>query len=70
MIELRYALNANEAKLIIRNKEPLVKVDHKIRKDPKFPAGFQDVISIERTGELFRLLYDVEGRFCLNIIDE
>ena len=40
MIELRYALNANEAKLIIRNKEPLVNVVHKIRKDPKFPAGF------------------------------
>ena len=38
--KLHYALNNREAKVIIHNKEPLVKIDHKIRKDIKFPAGF------------------------------
>ena len=29
---------------------------------------FIDVITIEKTGEHFRLLYDVKGRFCVHRI--
>lgn len=41
----------------------LIKVDHKVRVDHTYPIGFQDVLTIEKTNENFRLLYDVKGRF-------
>jgi len=46
----------------------IVKVDGKVRTDETYPAGFMDVISIERSGEHFRLLYDVKGRFTIHRI--
>jgi len=46
----------------------LVKVDGKVRCDPTYPAGFMDVIQIEKTGENFRLIYDVKGRFTIHRI--
>lgn len=46
----------------------IVKVDGKVRTDPTFPAGFMDVVSIDRTGEHFRLLFNVKGRFALHRI--
>ena len=45
-----------------------IRVDGKVRTDTKFPCGYQDVVTINRTGEHFRLLYDVKGRFNLNRI--
>jgi small subunit ribosomal protein S4e len=48
----------------------LIKVDGKVRTDPTFPAGFMDVISIEKTGEHFRLVYDTKGRFTIHRISE
>jgi len=65
---LKYALNGKEAQMILRQK--LVNVDSRPRVDPKYPAGFQDVIEIPRTGERFRLFYDVKGRFTLVKIGE
>merc|ERR1712168_699886 len=44
-------------------KQRLIKIDGKTRTDPKFPTGFMDVIQIEKTGEYFRIIYDVKGRF-------
>merc|ERR1712199_122072 len=44
-------------------KEGLIKIGGKIRKDPRYPLGNMDVVSIERTKENFRILYDVKGRF-------
>lgn len=41
----------------------LVKVDGKVRTDHTFPAGFMDVVDIEKTDEHFRLLFDTKGRF-------
>ncbi len=41
----------------------LVKVDGKVRTDCTYPAGFMDVIEIDRTDEHFRLIYDTKGRF-------
>lgn len=48
----------------------LVHVDNKVRTDLNYPAGFQDVISIPRTDEQFRLLYDTKGRFVLHRIQK
>lgn len=44
----------------------LVTVDNKVRTDINYPAGFMDVISIPKTDEKFRLLYDTKGRFTMN----
>ncbi|EME30088.1 40S ribosomal protein S4 [Galdieria sulphuraria] len=63
---LKYALNNREAVAILMQR--LVKVDGKVRTDKTFPAGFMDVIELERTNETFRLLYDVKGRFRLHRI--
>ncbi|OMJ92819.1 hypothetical protein SteCoe_4361 [Stentor coeruleus] len=66
---LRYALSKREAMMIMHEKGGHIRVDGKPRTDPKFPAGFQDVISITTTNENFRLLYDVKGRFVMHPID-
>jgi len=50
--------------------EKLVKVDGKVRTDHRFPAGFMDVVELEKSGDLFRLLYDVKGRFVLHRISK
>jgi small subunit ribosomal protein S4e len=60
---LKYALSQQEVLKIVKQKEGLIKVDNKVRRDHKFPVGFQDVVSIEKTGENFRMLYDTKGRF-------
>jgi len=63
---LKYALTGREVKNIV--KQRLIKVDGKVRTDTTYPAGFMDVISIERTNERFRLLYDTKGRFTIHRI--
>jgi len=63
---LKYALNAREVNSILRQRQ--IRIDGKIRTDPTYPAGFQDVISIEKTGEFFRLIYSVKGRFVIQPI--
>jgi len=65
---LKYALNARECQMILRQR--LVKVDGRPRTDPKYPAGFQDVIEIERTKDRLRILYDAKGRFTLVKVKE
>lgn len=65
---LKYALNGKEADMILRQK--LVKVDGRARTDRKYPAGFMDVIEIPKTGDRFRILYDVKGRFSLVKVSE
>ncbi|PVF98127.1 putative ribosomal protein S4.e, cytosolic [Serendipita vermifera] len=79
---LQYALVGREVVSILAQR--LIKVDGRVRTDHKFPVGFQgmypnlsaiisvnlgiDVISIEKSGEHFRLLYDVKGRFAIHRI--
>jgi len=58
---LKYALTRNEVTLIC--KQRLIQVDGKVRTDINFPVGFMDVVTIEKTNEYFRLLFDVKGRF-------
>merc|ERR1719327_2436060 len=66
---LRYALNRQEARKIVKNKEGLIKIDGKNRRDPRFPLGNMDVVSIEKTNQNFRILLDVKGRFQAHKID-
>jgi len=63
---LKYALSGREAELIV--KQRLVKIDGKVRTEKAFPCGFNDVVSIPKTNQHFRLLYDTKGRFVLNPI--
>merc|ERR1712093_735498 len=59
-------LTSSETKAIVMQR--LIKVDGKVRTDATYPAGFMDVISIEKTGEHFRLVYDTKGRFTVHRI--
>ena len=63
---LKYALTYRECKVIANSRS--IRVDGKIRTDMCYPCGFQDIISIEKTGENFRLLHDTKGRFVLQPI--
>ncbi|OLY80980.1 40S ribosomal protein S4 [Smittium mucronatum] len=65
---LKYALNGREVKSILMQR--LVKVDGKVRTDVTYPAGYMDVITLEKTNERFRLIYDVKGRFIIHRISE
>jgi len=63
---LKYALTRREVIAICAQR--FVKVDGKVRTDTNYPAGFMDVVSIEKTNETFRLLYDTKGRFAIHRI--
>ncbi|ORC86068.1 40S ribosomal protein S4 [Trypanosoma theileri] len=65
---LKYALNAAEGQMILR--QGLVSVDNKARRDTKYPVGFMDVVEIPKTGDRFRILYDVKGRFVMVKVGE
>jgi len=65
---LKYALTRREVTLIAAQR--LVSIDRKVRTDTRYPIGFMDVVSIPKTGENFRLLYDVKGRFNIHRISE
>jgi len=60
---LKYAFSGQEAIKICRDKSGNIKVDNKVRRDPRFPLGIMDVVSLPKTGENFRILYDIKGRF-------
>jgi small subunit ribosomal protein S4e len=63
---LKYALTRKEVTSIVMQRH--IKVDGKVRTDPTYPSGFMDVISIEKTNEHFRLLFDTKGRFAVQRI--
>ncbi|XP_038077569.1 40S ribosomal protein S4-like [Patiria miniata] len=63
---LKYALTYDETKKVTMQR--LIKVDGKVRTDITYPAGYMDVISIEKTDENFRLIYDIKGRFAVHRI--
>ena len=64
----RYALTGKEVLQIL--KQRLIKVDGKVKTDTTYPAGFMDVIEIEKTDEHFRLIYDSKGRFVVHRIEK
>lgn len=63
---LKYALNGKEVNSILMQR--LVEVDNKVRTDKTYPVGFMDVITIPKTDEHFRLVYDAKGRFVVHRI--
>jgi small subunit ribosomal protein S4e len=65
---LKYALNNRESQFILRQRN--VKIDGRIRVDPKYPVGFMDVLQIPKTKDIFRILLDSKGRFNLVRISE
>lgn len=65
---LKYALSKRDVTKIVMQR--LIKVDGKIRTDITYPTGFMDVVSIPKTKEYFRLIYDVKGRFQVHRITE
>lgn len=65
---LKYALNGKEGNAILMQR--LVKVDGKVRTEKSYPAGFMDVIDIDKTDEHFRLVYDTKGRYVVHRISK
>ncbi|KAJ9448463.1 40S ribosomal protein S4 [Diplonema papillatum] len=65
---LKYALNRGETMMIA--KQRFVQVDNRVRTDPKYPVGFMDILSIPKTQDRFRVMYDVKGRFVLHPCSE
>ena len=61
--KLNLALNGREAQIILHQKEGLIKVDKKIRRNHKYPVGFMDVIEIPKMKANYRVLYDQKARF-------
>lgn len=61
--KLHFARTGREVDVILHQKEGLVHVDKKVRRNPKYPVGFMDVIDLPKVGASYRVLYDVKGRF-------
>jgi len=64
----QYALTGKETKMICMEKH--VKVDGRVRTDPNFPAGFMDVVEMEKSNDQFRLVFDTKGRYTLHRISD
>ena len=63
--KLRLALNGKEAKLIVKAKEGNISIDGKVRTDHKYPVGIMDIVTINKTGQNYRVNFDVKGRWRL-----
>lgn len=61
--KLHFARTGREVDVILHQKEGLVHIDKKIRRNPKYPVGLMDVIDLPKVGASYRVLYDVKGRF-------
>jgi len=60
---LKYALNRQDSLKICKDREGMIKVDGKVRRQHRFPLGQMDVLTIDKTNEHFRILLDTKGRF-------
>ena len=65
---LKYSLTRKESLSIVKRR--YVKVDGKVRTQLNYPAGFMDVVSVEKAGKNFRLLYSTKGQFVLHKIND
>lgn len=68
--KLQLAMNSTEVDTILHQKEGLIKVDNKVRRNPKFPCGLMDVFEIPKINKTFRVLYDIKGRFSMVKIEK
>jgi small subunit ribosomal protein S4e len=48
----------------------MIRIDGRVRRDPRFPLGIMDVVTIEKTNENFRILLDIKGRFLPHRIEQ
>ena len=60
---LGYAKTSREVRRILNQSKVLI--DKKIRKEPRFPVGIMDLVEIEKTKEIFRLILDENAKFKL-----
>lgn len=67
--KLGLAFNGTEVMKILKQKEGLVRIDGKIRRDHKYPVGLMDIVQIPKCDLAFRILFDVKGRFKLVDVD-
>jgi small subunit ribosomal protein S4e len=63
--KLRLALNGKEAKMIAKAREGNISIDGKVRTDHKYPVGIMDIVTINKTGQNYRVQFDVKGRWRL-----
>ncbi|XP_012859316.2 40S ribosomal protein S4, X isoform-like [Echinops telfairi] len=63
---LKYALTGDEVKKICMQR--FIKIDGKVRTDTTYPAGFMDVIAVDKTGENFHPIYGTKGHFAVHRI--
>jgi len=61
---LKYALTRREVMMIVMRR--LVEVDGKVRTDQSYPSGLMDVVRLNKVNEVFRVLYDIKGRYILH----
>ena len=61
--KLHFARTGREVDVILHQREGLVQIDRKVRRNPKYPVGLMDVIDLPKVGAAYRVLYDVKGRF-------
>jgi small subunit ribosomal protein S4e len=66
--EVKYAKNAKEAKIIVKNRKVIV--DGKVRTDERFPVGLMDVISFPSSGENYRVIPNHAGKLKLLPIND
>jgi len=52
--------------MILGDREGLIKVDGKVRRDHGYPLGVMDILTIDKAGESYRVLIDTKGRFKLH----
>eukprot|EP00461_Guttulinopsis_vulgaris_P001495 UN01495 len=65
---LKFALTQKEVTAIVVRK--YIKVDGKVRTDKNFSVGYGDVISIEKAGKLYRVLFNTKGNYVLQKLSE
>uniref|UniRef100_A0A2I3GBM7 40S ribosomal protein S4 n=1 Tax=Nomascus leucogenys TaxID=61853 RepID=A0A2I3GBM7_NOMLE len=56
----------NRLKYALTGDKWFIKIDGKVRTDITYPAGFMDVISIDKMGENFCLICDTKGCFAVH----
>jgi small subunit ribosomal protein S4e len=65
---LKYALTGRESMMIL--KQRFVEVDGKSKTENQYPVGFMDVVTIKKTNDYFRILFDTKGRFLIHKISK
>ncbi|XP_053526253.1 LOW QUALITY PROTEIN: 40S ribosomal protein S4, X isoform-like [Artibeus jamaicensis] len=63
---LKAALTENEVKMICMQR--FIKINGKVQTDITYPAGFMNVISMDKTGENFHLICNTKGYFAVHHI--